>query len=352
MSSNDFSSGLGYHPGQMGWVVPDAQSEREYLDGEKRFYAKAEADMPIAYRSRPMREIQPSILEQWNKFQLDRGRFAGSYDLSLIDEFVFKRSITFLPQDIGSCVWSNTFRRWIERMCVEIGFYGQAEEWTGLTDFGPSSIAPFCVSYGFARQRANMRSGDGLYCSPMQESLVKDGVVLCSSAKLKELMQAAGATNERDYPEVRSTSLYRRIGNWAWNEALRPFADCRLLESPKVTSYEQFCKNEEEFKPMFVCSMLAVKKAGTHKDGFTFHTRNRGDSWAHNMGIGGRRVTSNGDRFHRIDNTSWLQPGSADRDAYVYWFHASEIEAMIKSGMLDIGTIGEIDGIKSAPPSI
>jgi hypothetical protein len=347
--SNDISSGLGYAPGQMGWVVPEAQNEQQMLDGEKRYYYNAVAENPAPFQSRPARDLPSPIRAAWDKFQLDKGRFAGSSDLSLIDEFVFKKSLTFLPQDIGSCVWSNTFRRIIERMCVEIALNGDPEEYPGLDEFGIRSIAPFCVSYGFARQRANMRRGDGLYCSPMQESLVKDGLVLCNTPKLKELMDRVGATSERDYPEVRSTSLYRQIGNWAWNDELRPYGDCKLEESPKVKTYEEFCANEDALKPMFVCSMIAIRVKGTHRDGFKYHTRNMGDSWAHNMGIGGRRVTSNGERFHRVDNTSWLQPNEGNRDAYVYWIEAEEVKSWFDRGIVDVGTVGEISGIPSLP---
>lgn len=338
---------IGHPIGPMGWVVPDAKTEVEMLDQEKRFFAAAADAVPEMYSHREMKPIAPEILDRWNVYQESKGRFAGSNDFSLLDEFVFGKTLTFLPQDIGSCVWSNTFRRWIERMIVEIAFYGDAEEWTGLNEFGPNSIAPFCVSYGFARELANMRGGDGLYCSPMQKSLVQDGVVLCNTPKLQELLASAGATSERDYPEVRSTSLYRQIGDWAWNKTLRPYAGCKLLESPKVTSYEQFLQNEDEFKPMFMCSSLAIKIAGQHPDGFTYHVRNTQDSWAHNMGLGGRRVTSKGDVFHRVDNTSWLSPSQPNRDAYVYWHEAKEIKSWISQGLIDVGTVGEIDGVQS-----
>ncbi len=349
MSGNDTSSGLGYAPGPMGWVVPDAQTEMEMLDGEKRFYDNAVILNPAPFQSRAPQELDLPTRKAWDAFQLSKGRFAGSSDLSLIDEFVFGKSFTWLPQDIGSCVWSNTFRRFFERMCVEIALRGDAEEWIGTEEFGPKSLAPFCVSYGFARQRANMRRGDGLYCSPMQQSLVLDGVVLCSTPKLQELLRNAGATAANDCPEVRSTSLYRQIGNWAWNDTLRPLADCKLLESPKVKTYDEFLANEDAMKPMFMCSSIAIKVKGQHKDGFTIHTRNMLDSWAHNMGLGGRRVTSDGDVFHRIDNTSWLRPGTLNRDAYVYWIHSTEMKYLFDRGVIDVGTIGEISGIPSLP---
>jgi hypothetical protein len=344
---------LGYEPGPMGWVIPDATTERQLLDGEKRYFDVASADMPIAYRSRAAKDwVSEAMKLKWEKFQLDKGRFAGSQDLTLIDEFVFGKSFTWLPQDIGSCVWSNTFRRFFERMCVEIALRGDAEEFIGTDEYGPESLAPFCVSYGFARQRANMRSGDGLYCSPMQESLVKDGVVLCSTPKLIEMMNAAGAQDPRNYPEPRSAALYRKIGNWAWNEALKPYTSCRLLESPKITNIDQHNANVASLKPMFMCSMIAIRPVGTHADGFPIHARDTRTSWAHNMGWAGVRVASDGKRYHRLCNTSWLQGGTSDVEKFIYNIEESILDGWYKSGKIDVGTIGEIDGIPSLPESI
>lgn len=343
------SNGLGYEPGPMGWVVPGAHTTQEMLDAEKRYYDRAWQDYPLAYQSRPSREMMPAIKAKWENFQADRGRFPGSQDLTLIDEFVFGKSFTWYPQLIGSCVWSNTFRRWFERMCVEICLLGDPEEFIGKTELGPTSLAPFCVSYGFARQRANMRGGDGLYCKPMAESLVKDGVVLCNTPKLKELMDRAGVNGEQNYPEVQPERLYRQIGDWAWNEALRPYTTCRLLEAPMVTTMDHANRNIDELKPMFVCSSVAIRKAGRHPDGFDIHTRDRGNSWEHNIGIAGRRVASDGERFVIWCNTSWLRRGTSNVEAYIYNMKESEFDGLLRSGQLDVSTIGDIDGIKSLP---
>jgi hypothetical protein len=284
----------------MGWVVPGATNEQAMLDGEKRYFETASNDMPLAYRFRPAREMMPVIKQKWEKFQSDRGRFPGSQDLTLIDEFVFGRSFTWLSQKIGSCVWSNTFRRWFERMLVEICLEGDPEEFIGKNEFGPLSLAPFCVSYGFARQRANMRGGDGLYCKPMSESLVKDGVVLCNTPVLKDLMDRAGATSDKNYPEVLSESLYRKIGDWAWNNSLKGYASCRLLESAMIDNIDAHMRCVSDLKPMFQCSSIAIRKVGMHKDGFAIYGRDPGNSWAHNMGWAGSRVASDGKVYLRL----------------------------------------------------
>jgi len=338
--------------GEMGWSIPEAETTQQKLDAEQRYFDRIAEDFPIAFRSRPAKSMMPVIQEKWEKFLLDKGRFAGSSDLTLIDEFVFGKSFTWLPQDIGSCVWSNSFRRWFERMLVEICLRGDAEEFIGSEEFTPNSLAPFCVSYGFARQRANMRGGDGLYCKPMSESLLKDGVVLCSTPKVAELLRAERANSPQDYPEPRSAALYRKIGNWAWNDALRPYADCRLLESPTVKTTDQHRANEDALKPMFVCSSIAIHKIGKHKDGFDICVQNPRDRWDHNMGFAGRRVASDGRVFHRLCNTSWLQPGTQDKEKFIYDVPAEELDRWYSRKMIDVSTIGEIDGIPSAPVSI
>lgn len=348
--SNDFSNGLGYHPGEMGWVVPGAHSEKEMLDAEKRWLERSYADYPIAFQARSPKEMVPAIKEKWEKFQADRGRFPGSADMGLLDEFVFGRSLVWLPQLTGSCVFSNSFRPWVLRAIAEIALFGDSEEYLGRNEFSPQSIAPFCVSYGFARQRANMRSGDGLYCKPMQDSYLKDGVVMCNTPKVKELLTAANQGRDTDYPEVQDTTVFRRMQNWAWNEALRPYTCCRVLDAPIPQNMDEFNANIDAYKPMFQCSMIAVRKIGDHRDGFAIHGMDPRNQWAHNMGIVGRRVASDGRRFVIVCNTSWLRNRNTP-EAYLYNVPEEDF-ARVWFPRIDIGVIGEIDGIKSLPLNI
>lgn len=343
-------SNLGYDPGPMGWEVPGASTELEMLDGEKRYFDRAVEDYPIAYQARERSELMPAIAEKWQKFQSDRGRFPGSQDFTLLDEFVFGKSYTFRDQPIGSCVFSNSFRPWVAGALYQICLLGQPEEFTGKEHLGPNTIAPFCVSYGFARQRANMRSGDGLYCKPMQESYLKDGIVLCSTPKVQELMRSAGATNDSDYPEPRSERLYRSIGNWSWNDELKPYTCCRMLDAPIPRNMDDFNRNIDAGRPMFQCSMIAVRRTGQHRDGFPIHGIDPFNSWAHNMGIMGRRVASDGNRYVIVCNTSWLRPGG-DPEAYIYNIPEADF-ARQWFPKIDIGVIGDIDGISALPAII
>jgi hypothetical protein len=96
--------------------------------------------------------------------------------------------------------------------------------------------------------------------------------------------------------------------------------------------------------------MIAVHKVGTHKDGFTIHGLNPRDSWAHNMGIMGRRVASDGTRYIIVDNTSWLRDSSKP-EAYLYYIPEDVFER-VWFPKIDIGVIGDIDGIQSLPTNI
>lgn len=341
------------HPseaGPMGFEIPTANATIK----EKIYHSKVEqqafaADNPVVFQQREIRELIPGLKKKWDEFQISKGRSPGSNDLTLITEFVFGVLWRWLPQDIGSCVFSNTFRPWVDRMCFEICLKGDPEAYIGTQQFSPLSIAPHCVTYGIARQIANMRGSDGLYKAPMIKALTQ-GVVLCSTPKLKELQESAGAGSDTNYPEPRSASLYRKIGDWAWNDALRPYLTCALQESVDVTSVEQHRIQENQSKPMMICSGLAYKKIGVHKDGFDIHGIDPANSWAHNMDFSGFRLASDGDRFTRLTTRSWTQSGS-DPEKWCFNISNDELGRIYKRDV-DVASIGEIHGLPIALPSL
>ena len=336
--------------GPMGFETHQANATiKEKIYTSKTAQDEFEKDDPIVYRQRDMKKFSAAIAKAWDDFQVANGRARGSQDLTLILKFIFKEVWAFLPQDIGSCVYSNTFRIWVERMACEICLNGDPEAYIGTAQFGISSIAPHCVQYGLAREIANMRGGDGLYKSPMIKSLQK-GVVLCNTPKVKELQDAAGQSGETNYPEPRSASLYRKIGDWAWNAALKPYATCALRESVDVTSVDQHRIQEDQCKPMMICSGIAIKKIGRHKDGFDIHGIDPNNSWSHNMGFSGFRLASDGDRFSRLTNRSWTRPGQ-DPEELCYNMPPDEMAKLYKKDV-DVATIGEIEGLPIAPPSL
>ena len=347
-------SAIDHALGPMGWGNPNI-TIRENLDIEKAATEKYFADYPRGYMARSQAPIPQVMLDNFNKFQQANNRSPGSLDMTLMTSWVFGKKFWWRHQEIGSCVWSNTFRRVVDRMAFQIALRGDAGEYFGTTEYSPTSIAPSLASYGFARERAKMNGlserSDGLYRSPMTDSMLKDGFVTCSTPKLVELLRTLGMTKEEHLPEVfGNPHLYRRFGNWEFNKTLLPYADHRLLEAPPITSIEQLLQNCREFKPGLQCSGIAIKKIGTHKDGFSIHAQDRSTSWGHNLGYGGLRVGSDGKEYIIITNDSWIRPNEPDPWRYVYNVPVEEVDRWFRSDMLDSGTIGEIDMPKPMPP--
>lgn len=327
---------------KLGWT-DGTLTEEQALDKERAGIERLQADMPVAFAAREATPLIPDIEAKWNEFQLSKGRQAGSFDMTLLEDFAFGRNYAWTPQGIGSCVWSNTFRQWVKRAIFQIALAGQSGEYLGRDEFGPNSIAPYGPwSYGMARRRDNMRGGDGLYCEPMSESLLKDGVLPCHSAKLVALLSRLNADADKDFPEPTSNSLYRAFGDWKYLDELAPDAGCRLLDSDVVTAADQYLDFSRAYKAVFQCSMIAIKKVGTHRDGFAIHAQDTGNQWAHNMGGAGFFIASDGNIFVRISNESW---GSE----IVYNIPIEEYDRWMRRRLTSSMTIGEIDLPASSP---
>jgi len=339
-------SGLEHAIGPMGWG-DGTLTEAEMIRIENETYERAAADMPVAYRSRPTNnDILPGIRRRWVEALARKGMADNSMCLNTLEEITVGRKFNWLPQDIGSCVASNTFRVWVQRAIAQIAARGDAEEYLGRAEFGVDSIAPYAPqSYGMARKRANMRGSDGLYCEPMAESLMKDGVLDCSTPKLLEILKSQGADGERMLPEpIGKPSLYRAFGNWQFIEELRQFCDHRLLASVKIESVDQHLESSKQMKTAFMCSMIAIRKVGDHPDGFPIHARDPNNRWAHNMGWSGHFYDRSGKLFFILNNTSW--GGKA-----MYNIPAEELERWYKAKLPTVMTLEEID-LPDSPPLI
>lgn len=325
----------------LGWAPTEPVDQA--LARERVAMDRLQADMPVAFADREATPLVPEIAKKWDEFQLSKGRHAGSCDMTLLEDFAFGRNFAWLPQGIGSCVISNTFRGWVKRLIFQVILAGQSAEYFGVNEFGPQSIAPYAPwSYGMARKRANMRGGDGLCCEPMGASLLKDGVLPCSSPKLMSLLKSLGMDSDKDFPEPQNNALYRAFGDWKYLDDLAVDACCRLLDTDSVTTLDQHIGYAEAYKPMFQCSGIAIKKIGAHKDGFTIHAQDKGNSWAHNMGWQGHFYASDGRRFSRLSNESW-------GDEIIYNIPDEELEGWYRRGLVSTMTIGEIDARKSSP---
>jgi hypothetical protein len=329
----------------MGWT--DGRGTlRDAVDRERRGFGRLEADYPVAFQTPRPRAVPAVLRAKWDEFQMSKGRYPGSMDLSLLDEWVAGKPLLWLPQIIGSCVMSNTLRAWVSRLMYQITLLGEPQEYLGRNEFGQinySFYGPW--TYGRARQRANMRGGDGLYCEPMAETLLKDGVIPCNTPALLAITKTLGVDGDRDYPEPQSAKVYRAFGDWKHIDELKPYADYPCTGTPLITSAEGLWQSLQDGAPAFVCSGEAIHKVGTHPDGFPIHARNPRDSWAHNMHFAGAYLASDGERFFRECNQSW----GAE---HVYNRRYDEVDKAIRTGQLTIAAIAGIRGPASAAPSI
>jgi hypothetical protein len=302
------------------------------------------ADMPYATTLQAATSLLPEILKAWTDFQKFKGRGEGSLDWTLLDEFVLTKSLAWLPQIIGSCVMSNTFRGWTMRLQYQIALQGQAQEYLGRNEFGSNNYAPYGPwSYGAARKRVNMRGGDGLYCEAMQSSLLKDGVLPCNTPALIELLTKLNRARDKDFPEPQDENLYRQFGDWKYIEELRPYADYVLDDCPSINSVDQLDAALADCKPVFMCSGIAIMKIGSHKDGFSLHGVNPRDSWAHNMCWHGSFIASDGEKIRLLSNESW--PG-----VNLYAIPDKQVQWIFKNANPTCAAIGNIRGPRSAPP--
>ena len=328
-----------------GWSDKEHPDESTLIDIERRSFGALIEESPQSFTTLLAREPVGEMLAKWNQFQMDRGRYPGSNDLSLLDEFVHGAPLVWLPQLIGSCVCSNTKRPWVARLMWQIMLLGDPFEFLGRNEFGSANYAFYCpFQYGLARQKANMRRGDGLYCAPFTWSLMQ-GVLRCDQPELIALLKRYGLAAANDLPEPQGRDgmkLYREFGAHQHIGSLRPHIKYPMAESPQVTSADQLWDLALAGKPAFVCSMEAIHKVGTHPDGFAIHARNPRDQWAHNMSFQGVFVASDGERFFRESNESW-------GEKHIYNRRFDEVARAFSTNRLTVQAIGEIKGPESNP---
>jgi hypothetical protein len=333
--------------GPMGWGDDNNTPIDKRHDHESRLFDKLASDMPVAYRARESVEISNPMMDRLRKLHDSKNYGSDSYDLTLIDEMIYGKRLQWLPQKTGSCVVSNTFRPWTRRALFEVVVKGDAEELLGRNEFSTNNLsfyAPF--SYGCGRRRGNLKGNternDGSWCEIQYESLIKDGVILCNNGKLLEILSKLNAVGDQDFPEPQNNSVYRRFQNWEFLDTLLPFTDFRLLESPRVTDIDSHLALHKQFKPMSVCSGIAIHKIGTHKDGFPIHAQNPRDSWGHCMSFQGYFTASDGKVYIRLSNESW----GAN---LIYNIPVEEVSRWYSRKAVTVQAVGEIDLPDSVP---
>ena len=318
------------HPG---WgEKTDTEAGRLYH--EATALESAMARMPSKFTPRARREFDPVLKAKFDDFQATKGYSPGSVDMTLMDEFVLGRRLHFKPQRTGSCTISNTFRMWTRKVLAEVILRGQLEEPLGTTEYGPTSFAFYApLSYGIARQMGNLRRGDGGFCEETIESLML-GVLPCNNGNLLELLTQLGANADTDFPEPQNNDVYRKFQNWTYNERFKPFLKNPLIESIPINNTDLLVETLEQFKPVPIASMLAVKKLGTHQ-GLSFFGIDRNNSWAHLMCWAGT-INWHGRKFVLLSNESW-------QANLIYPIPIDEVSKIFSSYRPSCLSLGEID---------
>lgn len=330
---------------QFGWTDGNYTASEAYLR-EMRGREKLENDLPVYCRVQADPEPNKEMMDRFSSFQESKGRGRDGKDWTLLDQFMWGKDLLWLPQIIGSCVTSNTFRPWTIRKNYQIGILGEGIEYLGRNEFGPQNMSfygPF--SYGMGRRRGNMRGGDGMWCELMQATLLKDGVLPCNTPKLIDLLTRLGVNRDKDYPEPQNERVYRAFGDGQYLDELKQYADYVLEECPMVKDVETLWDFAGVCKLPFVCSDIAIHKIGEHKDGFPIHADNPRDRWMHNMYCGGRWTASDGQRFFRWGNDSW-------GPQHMYNIPYERVDRWYKAKRLTSAAIGRIKGPVGVPPTL
>lgn len=330
---------------QFGWTDGKVTFNQAYTL-EQRGQERLAHQMPNACKMGEQYPVLEDVAAYWVEFQKSKGRYEGSQDWTLLDEFLYQKTLIWLPQIIGSCVVSNSFRGWQIKLGYQIAFQGMPMEHLGRSEFGTNNYAFYGPwTYGDARKIANMRGGDGLYCEALQKSFLRSGVLPCNTPALLNICSKLGVSGEKNFPEPQEASVYRQFGDWNYIEELRPYADYTLRECPMVRDLETLDKVLDYAGCTFFCSAIAIKKVGDHKDGFAIHAQNPRDSWLHNQCFHGKFFSSDKRKFYRLSNESW-------GPNHVYNIPEEEVDRWFKTQRPSAASIGIINGPDSSFPSL
>lgn len=324
------------NPGPMGWGE-ERDPIQQIVYNEKKHYemlVEAQPLMSVAREPKPANQVLLAKM----KSSMQADGIEDGFSCLHIEEVIFEFWLDWLAQIIGSCVESGFLRGASWRTMIEVFLLNDPEELFGTTIVGTNNIAHFGpYSYRAGRKIAGINRGDGSYCSAHIRGAKEYGMLPCSTP---------GIVSDA-FPEPQSASLYRKYGNS--DQILTDFGSVgrlyRLLESVKIDDAE-FGKTQlvEGFKPFMVCSNWAFKPSHEHptwklRDGSPvwIYTRNRLDSWAHNMTIAAFVLV--GGKWYVIVYNSWGKRAHKNGHWFVITF--DEYADWVRSS--EQMTIGEID---------
>jgi len=246
--------------------------------------------------------VDPHLLGLVKTIQEKNG-IEGGFDYSYLYQALFGERPVWVAQQIGSCVASGSMRTIAYRSMAECFLLGSDEELLGTEGAGRNCYAPFApYHYRAGRHFAGINGyQDGSLCLPQVQGLMEFGMLRCDTEGLQS----------NKFPEPDDDQLYKRWG--ASDELLDQFKHegqrHLLLESEPVNDADSAeVLLTEHFKPLNMCSSWAFKadrKHPTWKDDrgvpVMIYTRDRGDTWHHNVSIVGC-VMVNGRIFFTVLN--------------------------------------------------
>ena len=321
-------------PGPMGWGV-DSDSIKDKFNKERKAFERLATNKSLGRR--PAKTVNERALQLVLK-HMDEDGIEGGFSCRHLERAIFKRFLPWKRQLIGSCVASGGMRAMTRRTLAEVFLLMQREELFGTEFTGTNNVAMFApYSYRAGRSKAGINGNmDGSFCSAHIEGAMDWGMIPCW----------ANGLDSDDFPEPQNTRLYKQWG--ASDSLMNKFKSVGekflLLESEKITDFDQHWSALEDFKPQMVCSDWAFKPKAKHPtwklaDGSPvwIYTRDRSTSWAHNMTLDGALI-HRGDKFTCVDN-SWGD--NAHKNGSFFVIEAEEMARWIRDA--EIQTIGEID---------
>ena len=308
----------------LGWWRDPKESEKLLLYHERQSFGDMEDAEPDRFCAQPVGQMDEKVLTEFQRAMAEDGIENGSVDLNYMEKVVLGSIVQWRRQLIGSCVASGSFRNIVTRSLVEVALLDHDDCVLGYRTNGTDNVAPYApYHYGQGRRYAGIRGyGDGSTCNGQIKAFMEKGFLACDAPGLRS----------DSYPETQDKSRYRDWGAGKYLDEYEQHAiKFDLLESEQIRSGDHMRRKiKQEFKPSMICSSWAFKPDYKHRDGFWVYTRDRGNTWQHNMGISGLRIASDNLEFIKVPN-SWGP--NAHKDGDHFHVRLDEADTWFKNAM-------------------
>lgn len=316
--------------GPQGYWRNPADPIDKTIDEDRRSIAMLQDHVPNRFTAKADdREIDLTIYEQCVAIGKEDAAEEG-WDFTWLERLAGIELDTLYKQLIGSCVATSHITLLATRMLHEILLFGQGEELLGKQIQGRESICPFGpYSYRAGRKYAGINGrSDGSTCSGQIRGTMALGFLACDHPEL----------DSDDFPEPKSTSLYRQ---WGSNDTLmNQFVD-DAGKFDLLTSIE--CRDAEtastrmldHFEPLQICSGWAFVPTDKRLPNGDILYRRRG-SWMHSMQVQAKVKMTDNNWYRKIRN----QWGNTHNGKNYFWIEEEEFARWIRdSNTMSIGEI-------------